>query len=620
MANLKDIFTQLKSVIVGTKTTKIDNTLNSAVADISKYKSNSGRIGYIELINKLLSQGDFKFAESLYGSSQTMNPTMIGQQQRLSRYRTYESIVSCITYCHRALNVLVDNILSPDDITKTSLDIKPKTFLEDEQITGQKIDKIRNIIETLKIENSLDLIVKNTLKFGDFFIEISNSRDALISRSFLVEQYRSEEFGSLHNDLHSSFEVDNFKFSLDFSLLEDNTSIKNPTEKLKNTKLVFHHPRNVVKLQSEVFPVCLGYLVFPKYALNPQQLMNDQLINNICTQILKNIEQKVPEIGEIGNLEKDDLRSILRQMVYESDTNKVLNVRFVTTDKMQHFVIPSTKFYPYGESIFESVSFLAKVLIALETALTISRLNRSTEKRKILIETGLSRDATNAIERFKEQFKKRKIALDDLTVDTVPSAITTFEDIYIPQKDGKPFVDIQTFTEGNIDVRNKTDELKFMRDSLVASLGIPASFLNIEENLSNKSALGEESILFARTIVNHQKYFTAQINDLIQKIVDIIDPEESMNILENVLVAFQTPKSLQFERQSKYIGDLVNLIESLERIGIPKEYSKKKYLSDIDWEDVESYMTSEKIDKSLNVTKDEDTMGGGFTGGGMGGY
>ena len=100
---------------------------------------------------------------------------------------------------------------------------------------------------------------------------------------------------------------------------------------------------------------------------------------------------------------------------------------------------------------------------------------------------------------MKEEFRKRKISLDSFgTIDTIPSNITTFEDVYIPQKDGKPFVDISTFTEGNIDTRSKTDELKFLRDQVVASLGVPASFLNIEENLSNKNALSEESIQFAK--------------------------------------------------------------------------------------------------------------------------
>ena len=60
-------------------------------------------------------------------SQATSGPVAFGQGVRLNRYRTYEAIVANINYCYRALQVLVDNILSPDDITKRSLDIKPRT-------------------------------------------------------------------------------------------------------------------------------------------------------------------------------------------------------------------------------------------------------------------------------------------------------------------------------------------------------------------------------------------------------------------------------------------------------------------------------------------------------------
>jgi hypothetical protein len=282
---------------------------------------------------------------------------------------------------------------------------------------------------------------------------------------------------------------------------------------------------------------------------------------------------------------------------------------------MEHFHIPSDKFFPYGESIYEPCQFNAKVLIALETALAIHRLTRSIEKRKIAIEIGLPRDAKKAIEKMKEEFRKRKISLDSFgSVDTIPSMITTFEDIYIPQKDGKAFVDVSTFNEGGTDVRGKVDELKFIRDSVVACLGVPASFLNIEENLSNKAALSEENILFARTIVGHQKYFTHQVNSLLFKVLDIVKPDIAIELLDIVLIAFAPPKSLQFEREARYLSDLANMIDTMERIGIPKEYAKRKYLSQIDWTEVAKYKTEEDIEKGMGTETEEEEPG--FGGGG----
>jgi len=350
----------------------------------------------------------------------------------------------------------------------------------------------------------------------------------------------------------------------------DPSSVKSPLNKkkekeklkiLNNLKLVFHNPQFVVKLQSSMFPMCFGYLVFPIRAAQPATTLADEAINNICIAILKSLETKLPQMKEFKD--DDELKDILKTMLRNSDLNRAMDIRYVPPDKMVHFYVPTTKYYPYGESIFDAAQYTSKV--------------RSTEKRKIAIEIGLPRDAKKAIEAMKEEFRKRKVSLDSFgSVDTIPSMITTFEDVYIPQKDGKAFVDISTFNEGNVDIRSKVDELKFMRDQMVASLGVPPSFIGIEENLSNKAALSEENILFARTVIGHQKYLTHQIRDLVQKVFDIIDPEEALTILDLVEVSLPTPRSLQYEREARYMNEVSTLIENLERIGIPKEYSKKK--------------------------------------------
>ena len=57
MANkLTDLYTQLKSTIVGTKTQKTDDELDTAVKDIISYKSHSGRNGYIDLVRTVIAK------------------------------------------------------------------------------------------------------------------------------------------------------------------------------------------------------------------------------------------------------------------------------------------------------------------------------------------------------------------------------------------------------------------------------------------------------------------------------------------------------------------------------------------------------------------------------------
>jgi len=653
MASLLDTLGKLKTTIMQTQTAKVDASLDKAVKDIIAYKSHSGRNGYIELVKSLISKNsDVKISGvsgGLFG--QGVSPISFGQGGRIQRYRVYQAIVTQLNHAYRALTVLIDNILSPDDITKQVLEIRPKVYLEDDTPIQSKVRYVREVVKEIELERRLDLIIKNTLLFGDLFCEIAGPKTVLTSRSLLNEsktfltsisdQYNkgvkelivnsdlgkkgkyevTMDWSSLYEGETGPADLDNNSTDSAVKALKGKKSQKNKDKVLNNLKLVFHDPQFIVKLQSSLFPICLGFLVFPVRAALPQITFQEEPVNNICVAILRSLNAKIPQMKDYKN--DQEIKDIVHILLANTDLNKAMEIRYVPPDKMVHFFIPSTKYYPYGESIFDSVQFSAKVLTALETALAVQRLSRSTEKRKIAIEIGLPRDAKKAIEGMKEEFRKRKISLDSFgSVDTIPSMITTFEDVYIPQKDGKPFVDVSTFDEGRVDTRGKVDELKFMRDQMVASLGVPPAFIGIEENLSNKAALSEENILFARTVISHQRYLTHQMNDLIQKVFDIIDPETALSILDFVEVALPVPRSLQFEREASYMSNVANLVEALERIGIPREYSKKKYLSQIDWDEVKKFEISSKIEKSLDPAKAAEDMGmGGMggMGGGMGG-
>lgn len=629
---LKDVYSKLKTAIVSTSTSKIDAKLDSAVKSITSYKTQSGRNGYIELVRSLVSKtADVQISTGGGLFSQGTTPAAFGQGGRLLRYKTYEAIVSNINYCFRALNVLVDNILSPDDITKVALEIKPTDALESEKEVESDSKIVEETIKVLKLEENLHLLVKTTLLYGDLFCEIADEKTALTSKSILSESEYKELISSDIPDsqkelLEYKQKDDKYRVTMDYSALTETKDTKDGKDdkdeedklRLSNIRLVFHDPRFVIKLQSSLFPMCLGYLVFPQMTLLPGSILQDEPINAVCTQILQSLAKRIPQMKEFKGSE--DLKDIVRSMLSQTDLNKAMDIRYVPPDSVVHFRVPSTKYYPYGESIFDSCQYSAKVLIALETALTIQRLSRSTEKRKISVEIGLPRDARKAVEEMKEEFRKRKISLDSFgTVDTIPSMITTFEDIYIPTKDGKAFVDVDTFTGGNVDIRSKVDELKFVRDSVVASLGVPPSFIGIEENLSNKAALGEENILFARTIVSHQKFLTHQICELIERILGLTNPEAALTIIDRVGVAFSTPRSLQYEREARYMSEFANLVETLDRIGIPKEWAKRRYLTQVDWDEIKKYEIGEKIEKDLDPAKKKEEEGMGGMGGGLGG-
>jgi hypothetical protein len=638
--DFKKTFDDLKASLVGVKSTDTDEDLDQSIEDILSYRSNSGRVGYVDYLQTMISKSasnmqSFKNMNDLnYGGNGT-----IGSEhgRRIARYHSYESITAYINYCKRALDVLVDNILSPDDIDKISLNVFEKEAGSTSSDKSVKTKEIKKLLSDLNIEKNVGLIAKTTLHLGDYFCEITDNKKVFSSKSLLTEQLieddNSESFVSLqekyeYTDLTHSINGQgaisnaNINIILDFQAQEipDEIRDKNDDKDKKNiatqnVKIVYHRPAQVVKLQSELYPICFGYLVFPKYQLHHNLSIEEQYVNNICKKILNGIEKKGITIKNLDSETNKDLQDIITQFIKSSNRHDNMTIRYVPPDKMCHFHVPSLRYSPYGESIFDSCQFTAKLIISLETALTIQRINRSTEKRKIGIEIGLPRDASNLIQKMKESFKKRKVSVDDFgSVDTIPSQISTFEDVYVPQKDGKPFVEIETFDGmGRADTAGKTDELMQLIGQLVASLGVPRQFLGLEENTTWKNTLSEENILFARTIIYHQKYLNEQISDLVYKIYKVIDPDFSLEFNDRYSINFPPPQSLQFERQSKYIGDIVTMVNSLKEIGVPLEYSKKKFITQIDWDEVAEYVTKEKMDK-IEKGGDEEDGGGGYGG------
>jgi len=157
MPNISDLLNKLKTSIVQTQTQDVDAKLDQAVKDIVSFKSNSGRNGYIELVKSLISKNaDVQLGGMSGGGifAQSITPTTFGQGSRLMRYKTYMAIISQINYCYRALNVLVDNILSPDDITKVALEIKSKDFLEDETPVASKVKEIKTLMKKQKLKRN----------------------------------------------------------------------------------------------------------------------------------------------------------------------------------------------------------------------------------------------------------------------------------------------------------------------------------------------------------------------------------------------------------------------------------------------------------------------------------
>lgn len=693
--SLSTAFKNLKQGLLGIKSDKIDSQIDHALDKIRTYSNTSNRNAYIENIKDMVTNiGDPVNDEFLKDINQIGGIDAFQQGDRITRYKEYDEIVRNIAYCERALKVLTDNILSPDDITKRSLKI-----VYDETIYGKKVNKsseiimarIKEINRATQIENHLEKLVKTTLKKGDYFIEIMHSpkgENALIilnESSGEKESKMSPEIEILNEEISISLEgtdkngkettikkthnvklleyIPSFggvlgqrgptrtgsqfsKTYSDFNIpshskdpnqknidtdakdgWEDN--LKNKFEKEKDKEkneksekvqlgdifITLHDPQYVIRLETERFRTCLGYLVFPKVDAG-QQFTNmwvstSNTVDSICLKIIEKLEERISS-GRDNLPRTGDLRDVIAKYLKSIKDQDDLKIRYVKPEMMSHWRINSELFEPYGQSIFESVKFDSKLYMALKTAMTIKRLTSATDKRIVKIETGLPRNAKNLIEMLREGLRKRKISIDKFgSVDTIPSHITTFEDIYIPMRDGKEFVTIDSMQFGP-DPQQDTEPLKFIRDNIAANLMVPPAFIGLEENVSNRALLTVENILFARTVISYQSEFSYLLKDFFEKIYLMLYPD-AVGDLDNISITFPAPKASTFEHQMEYLEQLNRIMETLEGMGIPREWTKKKYLPEYDWDEIEKTQAEEQLKKEAGVEKKDETSGG-YTG------
>lgn len=695
---MPDFFDNLKTLILGTKTTNIDKDIDSSIQSIEVLSSKLSTNKYLETIKTLITQTGVDPTSDLMKTFQpTQQVQLYDQSGRVSRYAEYDAIMNKISYCQRALITLVDHILSPDEITKKSL-----TFTID---TDANKDTLKNVIARCKeiekkllMENKLNKIIYNTLKKGDYFAEILHSPRGQNALTILHEgkELDSNDFKNLISSnpilinekavikkidkegKDQTEEVDfNGKIILeyapfsgpftgmgsdtwganisgggvsgkaitfknnDFSVTKSkddhpvgSTDEKDPDFKskysddkkekeeknkflLKDIFLTIHNPKFVIRLETERFRSCLGFLVFPK--VDPAMMAASSALNfstnsvdTICMSIVNRVHDVLKTSNDKIVLSKDLKDAVLNYLKILRN-NEDLRIRYVPPELMVHWRLNTDKYDPYGESIFDCVSYDCKLLMALKTANTIKKLTGATDKRAVYVETGLPRDAKNIIETMKENLNKRKISIGSMgSIDTIPSQIATFETIYIPMRDGKRFVEIEKQEWGS-DPNQDTDMLKFIRDNITANLGVPAPYLGLEENMSNRSLLSTENINFCRTIISFQKELSVFLKETFEKVYRLLFPEDDVAIFDKIKITFQEPKISPYEHEMEYVETMQRLIEALKALDVPMSWLKKKYLPTIDWDEVEKFKAEETIQKELSETPpdEQNIIGGG---------
>lgn len=513
--SFKAVLDNLKSNIMKVQSKNVSKDINTTLAKISGSIIDKNSSNYSEMMKNTMSdiikqKYDFKNLSKDFFQS-TVNA------ERFTRYANAEEIVDCIPYCARALKVISDEVVAPDEIDKSILQIIQED--PDSERSKKERSNIESIINALKFEDYIHDLVYETLKLGDQFVEVCDytSDDVPLTQIMLNEAgdvidertYISSEVDIEYTEdyLKENQDVRDHKFKLKPVVIE----AAKPKKKKKNAdgqnvdinniRLIFHDPRYIVKLQSQRFKLCLGYIVLPRYQYSgsiggdPKASYMKSLlygmddhkdlsgIDKLYSEIMNTVKRHVGD--KEFSVNKNEVMNMMARCIKEFDKEKEgeFRVRYVPPDMIEHFVFNNRRFFPYGEGIFYKTTFASKLLMALQSATTIKRISDSTDARIFYVETGVPRNARDVIEEVREARTKKKVSIDKLgSIGSIPNMISSYEDYYIPQVNGKRFMEFDSLPPTQ-NARDATEELKYFRDILVSTLDVPPAFLNLEENL-----------------------------------------------------------------------------------------------------------------------------------------
>lgn len=678
MAKLGEYFNNLVKKILGGTPTQ-----DAEVSDaINRIDERINRTSYSNLFEMLANQRKDTSGNSLkVGKNELLKIVDVNSDyqdqvydlfMRRRRYNCYNDITKKISRLKRCISVLRSNIITSDSLKNTSLQFYPYDKNMDIET---EIDNARDIFKTLRINEygNLKLVIDNTLKYGDMFIEIASRKDLFQSdRSLLMESNSDDSLRTsipitftrkVKNEYNDSFEEVEYKKFINVSLTLNNSNAsllesENPEDKdisvLEDISLFWHRPHNVIKLT--LGDMTYGYLIIPESIIRTRMLFQNinifdstqviqqvtqniigtdymynekmydrgvEITKNIINFLKHNINDEAVEdnTGLKSSIMKLVMSSIYSIGAFDKNGEKFLKdvstitisnmkFRFVDPSRMQEFCLNPDEYTPYGTSIFDSIMFDASLLVADKVTSSIERLSKSIERRIINFEID-NRDSKAIIERLKERFRKKKAIFDgSTTFDNIPSVLSPFEEFYIPTREGQPFVNFTTEPPSST-VGGSVEDMKFKRDEAVSNLDVPPAYVGLEENIESKATLFLQSELFAITIIDYQEMFANCFTSLLDKIKNLLGLP-----VRHVLVKFATPIILSTASELEHISTVSGSSDFLIQMGLDKRDIIDRYLPFLQEYYSQEVITKRNIENlehgKEGAEEGQGDMGGGF--------
>jgi hypothetical protein len=593
--------------------------------------------------------------------NRVVNDIFFLELDRISYYSNYKVIYDAIPQAAQALDTFVDNILSPDDFSKIifnlsydSISIKNSSVKEN--IQDKVIRNLKEINSNYKIEDMVQRIVRDTLKFGDQFVAVIkiekeinkmlltedkifgledpklhqekneiDLNDIVISEEsikdfeeiFVAEKKNLNEaeirdfiVTSINNNViieedKAFLMEDTYEFQQGF---EKEKQKKNLDIKLNGSIIKILEPEKVVKLYLD--GINYGYYYIEKvsdesfgqtlskergYMTQPyDQLANKDIKNNFILDVfVKGIAKKIDKPFISKNKEfKNTIYHLLRQNFI---SDKKIKITYLSPNEVVHFKVNDENNDGYGISIYKKILFTAKLYLATLTSTLMQKLIRAPQKRLFYVDVGLDNDVENAIQSFVRDIKTREIKIGDLKdINTVMNAFGQFHDLYIPTINGEKPIQVDTMEGLDTDINN--DFMEYLLKTMLSGMGVPATFLNYADEVEFVKSLSMQNGKFIRSIITFQKRFGENFSEFYRRIYqnDYMNTDNDTFILN---------KEETNKKENKKINEGIFLENSKE-----EKIKNKRSEEENSNVDLEKILVNFPSPSSLNMTNTLDQI------------
>lgn len=184
--------------------------------------------------------------------------------------------------------------------------------------------------------------------------------------------------------------------------------------------------------------------------------------------------------------------------------------------QVAHFrILGQDKFAPYGTSVLDAVRRIWRQLQLQEDAMMAYRIVRSPERRVFYVDVGgiNEKDVEQYMQKIVTDTKRNQIVDPDSgQVDLRYNPMSVDEDYYLPVIGGQSATRIETLPGGTY--TGDIDDVKYLRDKMMAGLKIPQSYLITTDGAEDKETLSQKDIRFARTIQRLQRSVISELEKI----------------------------------------------------------------------------------------------------------